>query len=347
MRRFKCKNCNKTFKQSLNLSGKKKQISNNVLYLIKEELTLNQTFQSIAKNYDVSVNTVINIFDNMPDQPKEHLSEIICIDEFHFTNNKYGEKYPCVITNPYSGRILDIIRSRRKDYLCEYFSSKNTIERNRVKFYITDMNETYRIIKNIYFKDAVHIIDRFHIAKLFTEAIQTVRIKIMKEENCSSNEYNFLKKNWKLFLMNRNKLSSLKRVNSKNGIVHHYIDDVDEVLKKYLDLNLVYQAKNDFFKKGHNMSYFDAKTHLDFFINQFSNSPSIELNKLGNTLKNWYEEIINAFVSYNGKGNLSNAIAEATNNVIQTYNDMGYGYRNFKRFRKRILYINRQNKRSK
>ena len=54
------------------------------------------------------------------------------------------------------------------------------------------------------------------------------------------------------------------------------------------------------------------------------------------------EEIINTFVRYNGEGNLSNAEAEATNNVIQTYSDSGYGYRNYNRFRKKVLYINRK-----
>ena len=110
-------------------------------------------------------------------------------------------------------------------------------------------------------------------------------------EEYKSKEYLFLKKNWKLFVMNRNKLNKLKRTNKNTGIVFYLADDVDRVLKKYLDLNLVYQAKVDFFCKGHSMYWFQAKTHLDFFINQFSNSLCPELKEIGKTLSNWYEEI--------------------------------------------------------
>lgn len=141
--------------------------------------------------------------------------------------------------------------------------------------------------------------------------------------------------------MDRKRLNKLYRVSSRTGIVYNYISDVDSTLKRYPELNSVYQAKQDFFAYGHYMMWNDAKKHLDFFITQFSLSPMIELRNLAKTLSNWYFEIINAFSRSTGYGNLSNACAEATNNVIQTYTDLGYGFSNFDRFRNRILYINR------
>ena len=311
MRRFVCHSCNKTYSQSFPMSSFRKRISTNVNELIKNELKNVKTYTQIASEYDVSVNYVIKIMDSIKRISKLVFSKVICIDEFHFSSNHAGEKFPCVITNPYSGYIIDIIKSRRKEYLNEYFKSTGSTERNNVKYFITDMNETYRQVKKVFFPKATHIVDRFHIAKIFTETIQKIRIQIMKENEYDSKEYRFLKKNWKLFLMDRNKLSALTRSGSKTGIVYHYIDDVDAVLKKYQNLNLVYQAKVDFFKKGHNMTYYEAKTHIDFFINQFSLSPCEELKNIGNTLENWYDEIINAFRTYLNKGNLSNAIAEA------------------------------------
>lgn len=38
---------------------------------------------------------------------------------------------------------------------------------------------------------------------------------------------------------------------------------------------------------------------------------------------------------------ISNAIAEANNDNIQTLIDISYGYGNFERLRNRVLYINR------
>ena len=108
IRRYECKACKHTFKQNFSLYSTKNSISNNVNFLIKEELKNPLTFKQIANNYDVSTNYVINLFDEMPDQPREHLTEVICIDEFHFSGNDYGQKFPCVISNPKKGRILFI-----------------------------------------------------------------------------------------------------------------------------------------------------------------------------------------------------------------------------------------------
>lgn len=346
MRRFLCKSCGHSFKQGFDLSRTGNRISRNIEYLIKEDLKDTLTYSYIAKSYGVSINYVVNLFDSIPNQPRHQLSSIICIDEFHFASNRKDEKYPCVITNPLTTDIIDVIRSRRKPYLVDYFSKINHFERYKVQYFITDMNETYRQIKKTFFPKAIHIADRFHIAKLFTDLIQNIRIKIMKSNEYKSKEYLFLKKHWKLFIMDRKSLNKLSRTSSRTGVVYYYIYDVDATLKKYPELNSVYQAKQDFFAYGHSMMWNDAKKHLDFFIKQFSLSSMIELRNLAKTLSNWYFEIINAFSRSAGYGNLSNACAEATNNVIQTYTDLGYGFSNFDRFRNRILYINRNKTKS-
>lgn len=56
------------------------------------------------------------------------------------------------------------------------------------------MNETYRFIHNQFFYDFIYIVDHFHVVKLFTEAIQTIRIKIMNEQDKDTKAYKYLKK---------------------------------------------------------------------------------------------------------------------------------------------------------
>ena len=83
---------------------------------------------------------------------------------------------------------------------------------------------------------------------------------------------------------------------------------------------------------------------VDFFIQNYSSSNIKELNNIGNTFKNWYYEIINAY-SKNSYGIvLSNAIAESNNNYIQKLINIGYGYSNFSRLIKRILYMSSNRK---
>ncbi len=69
-----------------------------------------------------------------------------------------------------------------------------------------------------------------------------------------------------------------------------------------------------------------------------------ELNEIASTLENWFDEIVNSYAKTYIGFCLSNAVAEANNNTIQTLIDVGYGYGNFDRLRNRVLYINRNKK---
>ena len=88
----------------------------------------------------------------------------------------------------------------------------------------------------------------------------------------------------------------------------------------------------------------ETKNMLDFYIKNYESSTVNELNKIAKTFNNWYTEIINAY-SKNFFGDvLTNAIAESNNNYIQKLINIGYGYTNFPRLRKRILYMSSNRK---
>ena len=201
IRRYKCKCCNKTFKQKINFYNDKQTISNKTKDLVRTMLMDRVSMEYIANEMNISKKTVINILDEMPEPNRLPLPSVICLDEFHFSNaNSKAGKYPCVISNPFNTELIDIIESRRKAYLIEYFQKISFKERINVKYYTSDMNETYKSIHNIFFKNAVYIVDHFHIVKLFTEAIQKVRIDIMKNYEPNSKEYKYLKKIGNYFL---------------------------------------------------------------------------------------------------------------------------------------------------
>lgn len=341
VRRYKCKCCNKTFKQKNSLYSDNSFISKEVINVIKNMLMDRISMEYIAKEVSVSKQTVINVLDALPDPKRLPLGKVICLDEFHFSNaNHKAGRYPCVISNPFNTDLLDIIESRRKAYLIEYFNSISLKERKEVKYFISDMNETYRFIHKQFFYDSIYIVDHFHIVKLFTEAIQTIRIKIMGEQDKNTKEYKYLKKNWKLFLKNRFDLKDNTFINKRTGIVYHVLDSIDMVLKLYPELHAVYWAKDEFSSamlKLH--EYQETKEYIDFFINKYSNSPINVLNKIGRTFKHWYNEIINAYSKNTYGVVLTNAMAESNNNYIQTLINIGYGYSNFSRLRKRVLYM--------
>ena len=121
MRRYKCKYCNKTFKQEFKFYEDKNSISLTVKRIVQNMLMDRISMEYIAKELDISKQTVINILDELPEPKRLILPNVICLDEFHFSNaNHKAGKYPCVISNPFNTQLIDIIESRRKDYLIDY-----------------------------------------------------------------------------------------------------------------------------------------------------------------------------------------------------------------------------------
>lgn len=346
VRRYRCKKCGKSFKQTYDFYEKGTSISNSVKQAILDDLKEKLTFIQIARDHNVSSREIRNIFDkNILPQLALPLTEIICIDEFCFKHSKAKiGKYPAVITDPMTGKILDIIESRWKDVLIEYFNKVKLPYRYNVKYFVSDMNDTYRSIKKIFFKDALHIADRFHVVKTFNEAITTIRTRILKQEVWEEKEYRYLKKNWKVFLKDRAELAKSKHPD-KWGIIIDPTVALDKCLAKYPDLYYAYWTKEEFRRDTSKLMYYGkAAQTIDFYINKLISSSIEEMAMIGKTLQNWRNEIINGITQNPYSIKISNAIAESTNNTIQTLIDLSYGLPDFQRMRKRVLYINRNQK---
>ena len=349
-RRYVCLKCKKTFKQEIDIANKGSSISNQTKFIISEDLKTKKTIIQIAKERNVSSTTVRKILDEaVRYQPQLSFPEVICIDEFCYKHSASKEgKYPTVISNPFTGDIIDIVISRWKKVLMEYFNKVKTKDRSNVKYFVSDMNETYRQIKRMYFYDATHVIDRFHLIKAFNEAITRIRTRILKQEiYYNDKEYRYLKKNWKIFLMNREKAEE-KNVVDKYGIVTPLSVQIDRCIQKYPDLYYAYWTKQEFLKDTKKlMLYVEAEKVVNFYLNKLNGNQIEEMHAIGKTFKNWKLEIINGLIKNPYQRRLTNAIAESNNNYIQTLIDASYGLPVFERMRKRVLYINRNRTKQK
>lgn len=339
--KYHCLDCNKYFRDEVPVVQKMHRISNGVVEEIKEDLKEIQSFKKISDSHDVSVTEVIRIFDNLPGLYRHALRIAICIDEFCFkvTNTN---KYPVVISDSKSGTILDIVESRKLEYLKDYLNNKNLIEIQTVKYVCTDMHETFRKIVKIYFKKAIHIVDFFHVSKQFTSLVNEKRCAAMGCFEKNTATYNFYKKHWEAFLVNPNELD----IKYENGIRWKgYTYQASEIVfafaKKSQTLLEAYLLYKDFCTYMNEEKYSDVGTiekNLSFLIYKANQNTDKDIRKLGDTLLNWSEEIINAY-SIRNDLMLSNATAEGNNNRIKKIIGVSYGYVDFYRMRKRVLYI--------
>ena len=69
-----------------------------------------------------------------------------------FKNLSYGKgKYACLLLNYQTGEIVDVLPSRRLDYLQSYFNKIPNEEKENVKFLISDMYDGYKHLHDYVF----------------------------------------------------------------------------------------------------------------------------------------------------------------------------------------------------
>ena len=95
----------------------------------------------------------------------------------------------------------------------------------------------------------------------------------------------------------------------------------------------------DLFKIKKDQYFSDAFKSFGWLIKKLDNSSSSLLKEVAKTYEKWKIEICNAYSLHIGFNNISNSIAECSNNKIKTIIKAAYGYNNFERFRKRAIML--------
>lgn len=339
--RHKCMICGKTFYEPLKGITPHSKITQQTLMMILNDFKRMKSFSEIAKDFGLTPMRIIEIFDQyIPFQKRNKLSEILCIDEIYFSYKPTRTKYPCVLYDYKNKTIIDMVVTRQKSVLEEYFNQIPTKELQNVRFFVSDMYAEYRSLKEKFLPKAIHIVDIFHVIRTLTTAINTLRVRVMNKVALDGTpEKNFMKAHYSQFLCRREKIKDKYYLFKKTGEIYHYDELVSKCVKLHPALLNGYDALQDLYHYSNFFTFTEAYNFFTFISNRLLMSENELLISVGNTYKKWIVEISNAFSkSYKGS-RITNSVAENTNNKIKTLVKIGYGYRNFPRFRNRIMYI--------
>lgn len=339
-KRFICHKCKKKFTENTNLNNKGKTITNKLEQkILKDLLNYNLSIKYISESNGVSDVTVRNILINAMNDYPEHvinLPRVISFDEFK-ADSKEG-KYAFIINDPIHRKVLDILPERKKEYLIQYFTyCKN---RHSVEFVISDMYEPYLLVTQIMFPKAKYVVDRFHYTRYIMDALDKVRIRLQKEYGYNSREYRMLKNKKNVSLLRKysndvNWWTYTKRY--KNG---HQVDVLkydlrEELLSINTELHYAYILKELFLDLIHYSNYEYAEEEIKEWIRVVRSYDIKEMLDATKTIENWLPYIVNSFIDER----FSNGFTEGMNNKIKVIKRVGFGYKNFKFFRLRVMYI--------
>ena len=324
-RRFQCKNCRRVTVAETSIVEKNCQISNLVRQKVAQLLTQKMSLTDIARRLRVSTSTVYRKLDQFAF--KEHydkLPAVISWDEFGF---KKGE-LAFVAQNYETNELITILDNRRQTSIRNYFLKYPLKARQQVQFITMDMSGAYIPLAKRLFPNAKIVLDRFHIIQHLGRAFLKTRIAIMNQFDKKSLPYRALKNHWRLFQKDSRKLS----LNSFYSQTFRQTLAPHEVVAKTLVFSE--ELSNDYNLYQLLLFHFQEKRVDEFF-------DLIEENR--SKVNHYFQTVFRTFLRHKQyiknalETDYSNAKLEATNKLIKDIKRLGFGFRNFINFKKRVF----------
>jgi transposase len=277
-----------------------------------DRLSTTRSLTSISKEFSCSVTTVQRVLDFVPEPVSKPLPHVLGIDEFKGNTDK--EKYQCILVDLENGTVFDVLPTRKKPDLINYF--KKYSNRTEVRYFVMDMTNNYRDL-DFLFPNATVIADKFHYIRQVYWGLDNVRKRIQKEY--SKNKRIYFKHSRKLLFKD---LEDLKEEEK---------EELQIMLSQSDDLYRAWVLKDNFKYFRQAKTREEAERELHIWIGSAEESGFEEFKNAITAFRNWRVEILNSVIYP-----YSNGQTEGFNNKIKVLKRNAYGFRKFKNLRKRI-----------
>ncbi len=340
--KYKCKICKSTHLQIPSFIGSTKSISRaGELEALHQLRNPNITFDYVSTSLSIPETTLVRLFDNHVDIKRHTLGKRLCFDEFY--EPKIGKsKYCFTIYDLDKSEIIDILDSRYKDVLLDYFYKIPLNERLNVEFVNIDMWDTYSEVASKVFPNATICVDSFHVIEHLIKAMDSIRKRIqnsfLSTKDTDRNGYYWILKNFHYYLTtNMDNIKYTRKPRSHYSYLYTKYDVLEKVLSTSSDLRVAYTLKESYREFNITANYDEAKEKIPDYIEVFKASKSPEFREFGRMIERWKDLIINSFIVVNGKRN-SNGPIESLNSRIKKIISHGNGFKSFERFRNKTMF---------
>ena len=299
-----------------------------ILYIrqkVAQLLTEKVSLTDIARRLRVSTSTVYRKLDQFTF--KEHydnLPAVMSWDEFGF---KKGE-LAFVAQNYETNKLITILDNRCQTSIRNYFLKYPLKSRQKVQFITMDMSGAYIPLARRLFPNAKIVLDRFHIIQHLGRAFLKTRIATMNQFDKKSLPYRVLKNHWRLFQKDSRKLSisSFYSKTFRQTLTPH------EVVEKTLGFS---KELTDYYTLYQLLLFHFQEKRVDEFFELIEEN----INKVNHYFKTVFRTFLRhkQYIQNALETDYSNAKLEATNKLIKDIKRLGFGFRNFINFKKRVF----------
>lgn len=334
--RYRCKDCDKTFRQPYNFVDENTWITKRLKDNIRLK-TLSQPFKQVAEEFGLTIPTISKIFQGygkMLDAKRKLIApRVLGIDENHI-----GHKMRGVFTDIEQGTLIEMTEDNKAATMQAAIEAMEGYDEN-VEFVCMDMTRGYKSFAQLCMPKAKIVVDKFHVVRYIYQATERARKQIfqnLKEQVAAlpagsekEDKEKLLKRLGKdsyLFKFSSNRVSLDASRTSLLARLCSTFPELNELRITKMRAEKIYNESKD---------HFEAVRNINGFI---SNIPSgveyDDFRAFSRTLNNWMPEVLNYF-KYGKK--YTNAATEGVNALIKQLNGVGRGY-SFEILRAKALY---------
>ena len=236
--------------------------------------------------------------------------EAIGVDEIQWQR---GHRYLTLVYQIEDGmkRLLWVAQERTEQSLRGFFQYLSNAERQSIRFVCSDMWRPYLKVIVEQLKQAVHILDRFHIMKKMNEAIDEVRRD--EAQRLAADGYEPVLKHSRWCLLKRPENRTEKETVKLSELLQYNLQSVRSHL-----------SKEDFQRFWEYTSPVWAGKFLDQWCTRTMRSKIEPMKKIATTLREHRDLILNWF---RAKGTVSAGPVEGLNNKAKLTIRKAYGFR--------------------
>ena len=277
---------------------------------------------SIARIFGVNRSTIYRIDKYELEKQAKTYSELvpptekIAIDEIGY---KRRHKYATVLTNHEDGRVIDISVGKSKESAKELFKKYD----RRLQWLDTvtmDFSNSYISAVSEWWGTHLIVFDRFHFSRLVNRKIEELRREIQRDFEPALLKRSKKKDRWLV----------LTRKHNHKDLHQNRLEQLRNINKPLYEAYLLKEDLLSIFEES--INYDDAKVLLQNWCSTVSQTKFNSFKVLSRTILKRLHIILNWF-----RQRVTNAKAEAVNNVIRTIIKRAYGIKDFQYFRLKIL----------
>ena len=315
--RYRCETCGKTVTPELTFLDEKRRATKRLVDAIRQRC-LGTTFHALAEQTGLAVNTIKNIAHDLIEELESTVQYetpvIMGIDEVNLAGD-----YRCVITNLATNNVFQILEFRTQEHLKPFF--RNLRDRERVEWVCTDMWRPFKRSFSQYLPNARLVIDKFHVLKMASEALDEERKKY--QSTLTKDERVHVKKSIRWL--------TLKRPGNLSTAEQKALEVVRQTIPC---LAQAYDFKEAFFRIYDEPDKNSAMRAFEAWENTLPDNEMEKFHGLAKTVHNHYEDI---FAYWDSPERITNAYTECLNGLIKLSNRMGRGY-SYEIIRAKTLY---------